>query len=118
MLFFFFLMIRRPPRSTLFPYTTLFRSDWPTAPRTESDSRGKVIAEGPRIDRRACGGVDSRRRSPFSRYVQPNGRPAMRRLIAVVSAVLALFPPLLSAGPLPLAHPEPIGLAPMPLVPP
>src|ERR1017187_8425207 len=29
--FFFFLMIRRPPRSTLFPYTTLFRSPrhWP-----------------------------------------------------------------------------------------
>src|SRR2546429_6303687 len=26
MQFFFFLMIRRPPRSTLFPYTTLFRS--------------------------------------------------------------------------------------------
>src|SRR3712207_8982309 len=26
-IFFFFLMIRRPPRSTLFPYTTLFRSD-------------------------------------------------------------------------------------------
>src|SRR2546426_2999490 len=29
MFFFFFLMIRRPPRSTLFPYTTLFRS-WNT----------------------------------------------------------------------------------------
>src|SRR5256884_7451476 len=39
---FFFLMIRRPPRSTLFPYTTLFRSQsqtagpflgaWPTLP--------------------------------------------------------------------------------------
>src|SRR6185295_15751117 len=31
---FFFLMIRRPPRSTLFPYTTLFRSSrspWPSA---------------------------------------------------------------------------------------
>src|SRR3712207_7315322 len=27
MIGFFFLMIRRPPRSTLFPYTTLFRSD-------------------------------------------------------------------------------------------
>src|SRR5476649_3017199 len=27
--FFFFLMIRRPPISTLFPYTTLFRSWWP-----------------------------------------------------------------------------------------
>src|SRR5687768_17678369 len=26
MLYFFFLMLRRPPRSTLFPYTTLFRS--------------------------------------------------------------------------------------------
>src|SRR5690349_23992824 len=25
---FFFLLIRRPPRSTLFPYTTLFRSAW------------------------------------------------------------------------------------------
>src|SRR5271169_3782031 len=29
---FFFLMIRRPPRSTLFPYTTLFRSRLPQAP--------------------------------------------------------------------------------------
>src|SRR5256885_2773359 len=29
--FFFFLMIRRPPRSTLFPYTTLFRSATPEA---------------------------------------------------------------------------------------
>src|SRR3712207_8782720 len=30
---FFFLMIRRPPRSTLFPYTTLFRSTDPGGPR-------------------------------------------------------------------------------------
>src|SRR2546421_1554461 len=29
---FFFLMIRRPPRSTLFPYTTLFRSKKPFPP--------------------------------------------------------------------------------------
>src|SRR5260221_10000971 len=28
-MYFFFLMIRRPPRSTLFPYTTLFRSSAP-----------------------------------------------------------------------------------------
>src|SRR2546427_10745803 len=34
-LYFFFLMIRRPPRSTLFPYTTLFRS----ALRLEPDVR-------------------------------------------------------------------------------
>src|SRR2546430_5664992 len=31
-MFFFFLMIRRPPRSTLFPYTTLFRSRPPEPP--------------------------------------------------------------------------------------
>src|SRR5262249_61869232 len=31
--FFFFLMIRRPPRSTLFPYTTLFRSQNPFRPK-------------------------------------------------------------------------------------
>src|SRR5438105_15014018 len=30
---FFFLMIRRPPRSTLFPYTTLFRSDLDPVPQ-------------------------------------------------------------------------------------
>src|SRR5687768_18508894 len=34
---FFFLMIRRPPRSTLFPYTTLFRS---RGPRSDQDSGG------------------------------------------------------------------------------
>src|SRR5215475_15463301 len=36
--FFFFLMIRRPPRSTLFPYTTLFRSR--TRPRCTSCAPG------------------------------------------------------------------------------
>src|SRR2546428_10724920 len=35
MCLFFFLMIRRPPRSTLFPYTTLFRSDYRSVPVTE-----------------------------------------------------------------------------------
>src|SRR3712207_7276642 len=33
---FFFLMIRRPPRSTLFPYTTLFRSPFAVLPRMQS----------------------------------------------------------------------------------
>src|SRR5947209_19863699 len=32
--FFFCLLIRPPPRSTLFPYTTLFRSDAPPSPRS------------------------------------------------------------------------------------
>src|SRR6266540_5671414 len=44
-LFFFFLMIRRPPRSTLFPYTTLFRSS-PPAP-SRSAARGVASGDGP-----------------------------------------------------------------------
>src|SRR5438067_8762776 len=43
---FFFLMIRRPPRSTLFPYTTLFRSH-------ESAARHRVLLPPRRLDRLA-----------------------------------------------------------------
>src|SRR2546430_5357185 len=46
LVFFFFLMIRRPPRSTLFPYTTLFRSAWAPA-------RGATPAAGSRARSRA-----------------------------------------------------------------
>src|SRR5258708_31205075 len=40
-------MIRRPPRSTLFPYTTLFRSRWQLAARSaeggvEADARARI----------------------------------------------------------------------------
>src|SRR2546422_10270914 len=41
-LFFFFLMIRRPPRSTLFPYTTLFRSS------------SRLTFEGRELPRESC----------------------------------------------------------------
>src|SRR3990170_5161515 len=41
--FFFFLMIRRPPRSTLFPYTTLFRSRRFGARHPPRDWRGRRI---------------------------------------------------------------------------
>src|SRR2546430_12297860 len=51
--FFFFLMIRRPPRSTLFPYTTLFRS-----------------LHRPRARARACGGRG------LSRVAREAGFPA------------------------------------------
>src|SRR2546430_4486310 len=53
--FFFFLMIRRPPRSTLFPYTTLFRSrrGWSNVARTTRgpdphrlDSRAHPLSPG------------------------------------------------------------------------
>src|ERR1017187_10596457 len=42
--FFFFLMIRRPPRSTLFPYTTLFRSRWCCRNRREGSHPGQASA--------------------------------------------------------------------------
>src|SRR5256886_12921881 len=62
-LFFFFLMIRRPPRSTLFPYTTLFRSrrgspGW-TRCLPSSTSRPTRRAR-PRIRRRQPRGERSR----------------------------------------------------------
>src|SRR6202789_4675721 len=51
LIFFFFLMIRRPPRSTLFPYTTLFRSfaeinhrsgfHWPDSGPSRKDARSE-----------------------------------------------------------------------------
>src|SRR2546428_9154577 len=40
---FFFLMIRRPPRSTLFPYTTLFRS---SAEEYEAEARFSGVPNG------------------------------------------------------------------------
>src|SRR2546427_2114002 len=57
-LLFFFLMIRRPPRSTLFPYTTLFRSRrrystvWCWSPRTAAAfPSSKKAAENDRATR-------------------------------------------------------------------
>src|SRR2546422_4205563 len=46
-------MIRRPPRSTLFPYTTLFRSSRPAHPRV-----GERSCEGHPLCRRARSTVD------------------------------------------------------------
>src|SRR2546429_2089150 len=60
-LLFFFLMIRRPPRSTLFPYTTLFRSVGQFAeerrfPVVEGPFRVAAVAE--RVDHRIGHGLD------------------------------------------------------------
>src|SRR3712207_8979380 len=41
LIYFFFLMIRRPPRSTLFPYTTLFRS----TPLTSKSSAAMIASK-------------------------------------------------------------------------
>src|SRR3712207_8839301 len=52
----FFLMIRRPPRSTLFPYTTLFRSPGPhrPAPPARAPPSAPVRACTPPPARRRC----------------------------------------------------------------
>src|SRR2546427_9223979 len=48
---FFFLMIRRPPRSTLFPYTTLFRSPRPRPPpRRPMSRRARSLAPATRSE--------------------------------------------------------------------
>src|SRR2546422_11366682 len=52
-LFFFFLMIRRPPRSTLFPYTTLFRSEAGGAPLDQE----ALTREKKRLIEEASGGL-------------------------------------------------------------
>src|SRR5688572_32452626 len=55
-LFFFFFMIRRPPRSTLFPYTTLFRSPRTLRRVVRTMRAGKNARAGhrrPRVDRKS-----------------------------------------------------------------
>src|SRR6266704_6833788 len=44
LLYFFFLMIRRPPRSTLFPYTTLFRAGY--EPPGLDGGEGRLVQDG------------------------------------------------------------------------
>src|SRR3712207_7617523 len=57
---FYFLMIRRPPRSTLFPYTTLFRS------RKRPDSAGPVPATSGSSPPPPCSYCGPDARSPCS----------------------------------------------------
>src|SRR3712207_7465644 len=59
MVAFFFLMIRRPPRSTLFPYTTLFRSSLSSS--SSSTIASKYAGKSPHRTGR------SRSRTPMSR---------------------------------------------------
>src|SRR6266403_4975863 len=50
--FVFFLMIRRPPRSTLFPYTTLFRSPPPRASTPMNSASARSLSgRGGRLER-------------------------------------------------------------------
>src|SRR3712207_7746435 len=90
----FFLMIRRPPRSTLFPYTTLFRSRWgharcgDDAPAARFDEAGTTggrssghagHAAGPharRVLRWVSEGVDRRERESTRLNSSPAHNPS------------------------------------------
>src|SRR3712207_7859825 len=75
---FFFLMIRRPPRSTLFPYTTLFRSLQRLGPVGLLASHWKGDPGTER--RRAGGGLRQRERRPSTDVRRgPPGRQADRK---------------------------------------
>src|SRR2546421_10936512 len=65
-LLFFFLMIRRPPRSTLFPYTTLFRSHGEDG----DDARVRELGGGPGFAQEAL---------PFGGLEGPLGREQLDR---------------------------------------
>src|SRR3989449_11512031 len=78
--FFFFLMIRRPPRSTLFPYTTLFRA--PRLPRgggarVRGPGAGDLEAQQPR---RAARGARPRAGAHGQRRGRRAPRPRRPRL--------------------------------------
>src|SRR5690606_39378083 len=78
-------MIRRPPRSTLFPYTTLFRSG-DGRPR----QRGNAAADraGSRRHRRQRGGVTP---PPLLRLVEPADRKSTRLNSSHVKISYAVF---------------------------
>src|SRR5256885_11269533 len=59
-------MIRRPPRSTLFPYTTLFRSLRKRARGGDRPRHEPVRRRGPQVDRGPEGPEDGRPRVPRS----------------------------------------------------
>src|SRR2546426_12701255 len=87
--FFFFLMIRRPPRSTLFPYTTLFRSIQRVEPRAEVGPLDTwVLQQHEHRDEDLHVSAERRRARP-SRGVRRRRAPAPRVIAA---------PPRQSAG--------------------
>src|SRR3712207_9380845 len=64
-MYFFFLMIRRPPRSTLFPYTTLFRSVVRGAPPAHLGAAAQRAQAGARrVEQHAVEGARRPRRRP------------------------------------------------------
>src|SRR2546428_1338739 len=97
-------MIRRPPRSTLFPYTTLFRSRPPQRPRDGAGERSAAQHAGDVAPVRARDeGV--RRRVPRLARPLPRLRERVGRWLAAPPRVLGGAPPHRTVRPATPGHP-------------
>src|SRR3989442_7984056 len=85
-------MIRRPPRSTLFPYTTLFRSTWVVASTGKSTSVGPncssaqsssspVVAQPPAVESSIAGGCATTRSEEHTSELQSRPHLVCRLLL-------------------------------------
>src|SRR2546430_12627525 len=83
LILFFFLMIRRPPRSTLFPYTTLFRSHPPRSLRQGGGvrARRRRLGEGDEARGARHGGRVSERSEEHTSELQSQSNLVCRLLL-------------------------------------
>src|SRR2546422_10386537 len=101
-LFFFFLMIRRPPRSTLFPYTTLFRSCvWADPDVEHAAELMRYVYE----NREAAREIGRRGQEDVLRSYHPDtaGQSMKHRLIRLAARACGNRPVHVSAGSVPRA---------------
>src|SRR3712207_6877594 len=72
-------MIRRPPRSTLFPYTTLFRSDPPGHPPRPGGAAGDAVLRSPVAQLLRDAGLAARRPAGRGRHLTGGRRRPDRK---------------------------------------
>src|SRR3712207_200811 len=81
-------MIRRPPRSTLFPYTTLFRSKVAGYTRLEHSGPARVFDSEEEAMEAVQGGRIVAGDVVVIRYEGPKGGPGMREMLGVTAALV------------------------------
>src|SRR5258707_12515067 len=87
---FFFLMIRRPPRSTLFPYTTLLRSHFPGAHDPAVADRAVAVREYPFRSEVHTSELQSRQYLVCRLLLQKNATNATVRIAAICRIFIGL----------------------------
>src|SRR2546430_7246099 len=95
---FFFLMIRRPPRSTLFPYTTLFRSHVPRCESPRATPIGFhllfIALHAPNLMRVLSNARSEEHTSELQSQSNLVCRLLLEKKRVVVRIIPSLFPPL------------------------